>query len=106
MTQKTSSRNPLLIPLIAVLVIAAVAIGLLFWQNSGLNAQITDLNTQLDTTSGQLQTTEETLRTTQSELETAHSDIDALTADKAELDAIMRAEHCRVRDRLDLVLGI
>ena len=24
----------------------------------------------------------------------------------AELDAIMRAEHCRVRDRLDLVLGI
>ena len=44
MTSKSTRRNPLLIPLIAVLVIAIVAIVLLFMRSNDLSSQVTDLN--------------------------------------------------------------
>ena len=43
MTSKSTRRNPLLIPLIAVLVIAIVAIALLFMRSNDLSSQVTAL---------------------------------------------------------------
>ena len=47
MTSKSTQRNPLLIPLIVVLVIAIVAIALLFMRSNDLSSQVTALNDQV-----------------------------------------------------------
>ena len=68
MTKKTSSRNPLLIPLIVVLVIAVAAVVLLFMQNSSLNDQVTAVQNELENSEATLVETQENLADTEAEL--------------------------------------
>ena len=89
MSKKTGSRNPLLIPLIAVLLIAVIAVGLLFSQNSKLSTQVADVQSTLATTEANLASTEEKLTQANASLEAANADIADLTAKRTELEGTL-----------------